>query len=138
MSKRVIINQAMLAVAEELADELRYIEVAKWNINGLTDSFWGNRVLALKQYPQKLIIKASKYISPIWEDDKNKDIAQPKIEIDMHWGNPRLSIRKVDGTFCCLSYNESGFREAQAFGEDGLPLAAKIKERIDKLINELL
>lgn len=138
MSKREIINKAMLVVAEELAYNLRYIEVSKWNINGLTDLFWGNRVTALKQYPQKLIIKACKYISPIWEDDKKRDISQPKIEIDMHWGNPRLSIRKVNGSFCCLTYKETGFSEAQVFGEDGLPLATSIKERIDKLINELL
>lgn len=130
------VNEAMLIVAEEVAHELGYIEVGKEVINGLQDNFWGNRVIAAKCYPQLVIVKSCKHILPQWEDEKDESKRKPKIEIDMHWGNPRLGIDYPDGSFCCLVYKAGKVSEAQAFGENGLSRAIDIKQRVDKLINQ--
>lgn len=130
------VNEAMLIVAEEVARELGYIEVGKEVINGLQDNFWGNRVIAAKCYPKLVIVKSCKYILPQWEDEKDESKRKPKIEIDMHWGNPRLAIDYPDGSFCCLVYKDGKVSEAQAFGESGLLRAIYIKQRVDKLINQ--
>lgn len=128
-------NQAMLIVAEQVAQENGYIEVSKHIIDASRDWFWGNRAAAqLSGKPIKT--EACKYILPIFEGEKDENKRRPKIEIDMHWGNPRLGIDLPDGTFCSLTYKNGICSEAQAFGEKGLAFALSIKDRIDYLINE--
>ena len=128
-------NQAMLIVAEQVAHENGYIEVSKHIIDARRDWFWGNRAAA--QLSGKTIqVAACKYILPIFEGEKDENKRRPKIEIDMHWGNPRLGIDLPDGTFCSLTYKNGICSEAQAFGEKGLAFALSIKDRIDYLIND--
>lgn len=130
------VNEAMLIVAEEVARELGYIEVSKEVINGLQDNFWGNRAAAAKCYPKLVIVKSCLYILPQWESEKDERKRNPKVEIDMYWGKPRLGIDYPDGSFCCLTYKDGKVSEAQAFGESGLLRAIYIKQRVDKLINQ--
>lgn len=128
-------NQAMLIVAEQVAKENGYIEVSKHIIDASRDWFWGNRAAA--QLSGKPIqITACKYILPIFEGEKDESKRRPKIEIDMHWGKPRLGIDLTDVTFCCLTYKDGICSEAQAFGEKGLAFALSIKDRINYLINK--
>ena len=127
-------NQAMLIVAEQVAKENGYIEVSKHIIDASRDWFWGNKVLSVMA-GKPLMITACKYILPMFEDEKDESKRRPKIEIDMHWGKPRLGIDLTDGTFCCLTYKDGICSEAQAFGEKGLAFALSIKDRIDYLIN---
>lgn len=124
------VNEAMLIVAEEVANKLGYIDTGKTVITGKRDWFWGNRVAAADKQ-----IVSCKYILPQWEGERDDRKRNPKIEIDMHWGNPRLGIDYPGGTFCCLTYKGEKVSEAQAFGENGLLCAISIKQRIDKLIN---
>lgn len=126
-------NQAMLIVAEQTAKELGYIETSKHTINALRDSFWGNIKKGIES-DRPLEVAACKYILPLFEDEGLNYYRKPKIWIDMHWGSPRLSICRTDGTFCCLTYKDGGCAEAQAFGEKGLELALSVKSRIDYLI----
>lgn len=130
------VNEAMLIVAEEVAQELGYIEVRKNIIHGERDSFWGNQYLA-KSRSTPLVVKSCMYILPQWEGEKNENKRSPKVKIDMHWGNPRLSIDYPDSSFCCLTYEDRKISEAQAFEENGLSRAIDIKQRIDKLINNV-
>lgn len=125
----------MLIVAEQVAKENSYIEVSKHIVDASRDWFWGNKAMA-KMSKSPVQIVSCKYILPIFEDEKDEDRRRPKIEIDMHWGRPRLGIDLIDGTFCCLTYKDGICREAQAFGEKGLAFALLIKERIDYLINK--
>lgn len=125
------VNEAMLIVAEEVARELGYIEVSREVINGLQDNFWGNRAMAADKQ-----VKSCKYILPQWEGERDENKRKPEIEIDMHWGRPRLGIDYPDSSFCCLTYKDGKVSEAQAFGENGLARAIDIKQRVDKLINQ--
>lgn len=126
-------NQAMLAVAEQVAREQGYIEVSRHTMNALRDKFWGNRALAaISQKPVE--ITACRYILPIFEGEKDENKRRPKIEIDMFWGRPRLGIDLPDGTFCCLTYKDGICSEAQAFGDKGLAFALSIKEKLDYLL----
>lgn len=125
------VNEAMLIVAEEVARELGYIEVSKNVIKGFQDDFWGNRAIAADKQ-----VKSCLYILPQWEGEKNENKRNPKVRIDMFWGNPRLGIDYPDSSFCCLTYKDGKVSEAQAFGESGLLRAIYIKQRVDKLINQ--
>lgn len=125
------VNEALLIVAEEVARELGYIEVSKHVINGFQDNFWGNRAIAADKQ-----VKSCLYILPQWEGEKDENKRKPKVKIDMHWGNPRLGIDYPDGSFCCLTYKDEKFSEAQSFNEKGLSHALDINQRINKLINQ--
>lgn len=125
------VNEAMLIVAEEVARELGYIEVGKEVIEGKNSWFWGNRAMAADKQ-----VKSCKYILPQWEGERDENKRKPEIEIDMHWGNPRLGIDYPDSSFCCLTYKVGKVSEVQAFGENGLSRAIDIKQRVDKLINQ--
>lgn len=129
-------NTAMLIVAEQVAREHGYIEVGKRTINALRDWFWGNRVAGLKQFPEPLVIQSVKYIQPIFEEDLDDNKRKPKIDIDMHFGKPRLTIDLPDGTMACVTYRDGRCSEAQAFGDRGLSFALDIKTRIDNLLKE--
>lgn len=131
------VNEAMLIVAEEVAKELGYIEVHKNVINGERDSFWGNKFIAAQSYPIPVVVKSCLYILPQMESEKDGNKRSPKVKIDMFWGSPRLGIDYPDSSFCCLTYKEGKVSEAQAFGENGLSRAFDIKQRIDKLINNV-
>lgn len=126
-------NEAMLIVAEQVAKEHGYIEVSKNAHNALRDRFWGNRAVAVMA-GNPVVITTCKYILPIFEGEKDESKRRPKVQIDMHWGKPRLGIDLPDGTFCCLTYREGICSEAQAFGENGLAFALSIKGRLDYLI----
>lgn len=54
----------MLIVAEEVANELGYIDTGKTVIIGKRDWFWGNRVAAADKQ-----IVSCKYILPQWEGE---------------------------------------------------------------------
>lgn len=127
----------MLMIAGQLAKEYGYIDLGQYDLDGVRSSFWGNRALAIERTVNgctPVIVKACKYILPIWEDELDRSKRRPNIEIDMHWGKPRLSIDLPDGTFCCLTYRDGVCSEAQAFGDNGLKFALSVKERIDNLL----
>lgn len=129
-------NEAMLIVAEQVAKEHGYIEVDRQINDGYHDSFWGNKVEAVKAMVagKPLSVETCMYILPIFEGEKDENKRRPKVQIDMHWGKPRLGIDLPDGTFCCLTYKNGICSEAQAFGENGLAFALSIKGRLDYLI----
>ena len=128
-------NTAMLIVAEQVAREQGYIEVGTRTIDALHDWFWGNRAVALEQYPKPLVVQSVKYIQPIFEDEQDNSKRKPKISIDMHFGKPRLTIDLPDGTMACVTYDRDGkCSEAQAFGDRGLSFALEVKTRIDFLL----
>lgn len=126
----------MLIVAEQVAHEHGYIEVSRHEINALRDRFWGNQVLGVKAMSEgkQVKIKSCKYILPQFEEDIDNGKRRPKIDIDMHWGKPRLGIDLPDGTSCFLTYKDGKCSEAQAFGESGLSFAVSIQSRIEELI----
>lgn len=130
-------NQAMLKVAEFMARWYGFIEVSKHTINAERDSFWGNQYLGIKARLEgyTLEIQSCKYIYPQFEEEKDERKRRPKIEIDMHFGKPRLGIDLPDGTSCFLTYRDNICSEAQAFGDRGIALAQSVKEKIDYFIN---
>ena len=130
-------NQAMILVAEMTAREYGYIEVSKHTIYAERDAFWGNKFLGVKAKMEggSLELNSCKYILPQFESDNEKNKCCPKIEIDMHFGSPRLGIRLPDGTSCYLTYRENTCSEAQAFGERGVAFTLSIKDKIDYYIN---
>lgn len=131
------VNEAMLQVAKETALEYGFIEVDVGStIDAAKDWFWGNQAIGIMAQlrGEKHEIVGCKYILPLWEEEKeNTGTLAPSVKIDMHWGNPRLSVRLADKTFACVTYEDCTFREAQAFGEHGLELAASLKIKIDEL-----
>lgn len=132
------VNQAMLIVAEQTAKEHGYIEVSNHIIDAKRDWFWGNQVLAAKalaEGKEAIKVQACLYVLPQFEEDKDTSKRRPKIQIDMHWGKPRLGIDLPDGTSCFLTYKDNICNEAQAFGEKGLTFALAIKEKIQFFIN---
>ncbi|MBR5271782.1 MAG: hypothetical protein IKU25_00455 [Clostridia bacterium] len=130
-------NQAMLLVAENTAKEYGYIEVGKRTIDAMKDNFWGNNYLGVKAMMEgrSITVESCKYIIPMFEEDREKVSRRPKIEIDMHFGKPRLGIDLPSGTSCFLTYRDNICTEAQAFGNNGLAFALSIKDKIDYLIN---
>lgn len=130
-------NQAMLLVAENTAKEYGYIEVGKRTIDAMKDNFWGNNYLGVKAMMEgySITVESCKYIIPMFEEDRDKVSRRPKIEIDMHFGKPRLGIDLPGGTSCFLTYRDNICTEAQAFGNNGLAFALSIKDKIDYLIN---
>ena len=130
-------NQAMLLVAEQTAREYGYIEVGKRTIDAMKDNFWGNNYLGVKAMMEgySITVESCKYIIPMFEEDREKENRRPKIEIDMHFGKPRLGIDLPGGTSCFLTYRDNICSEAQAFGNNGLAFALSIKDKIDYLIN---
>lgn len=133
------VNEAMLIVANKLATEWGYIEDSTFNINAIKDSFWGNQAIGLQAYYERkpeVIVNACKYIYPVFDFEKGNGQRSPCIEIDMHFGKPRLSVRKQDDTFACLTYKDGVFSEGQAFNEYGPELLMELKKSIDDLIKE--
>ena len=133
------VNDAMLAVAQNLAQKYGYIEVeASATHNALNDQFWGNVAIgiAARKSGQVVDIKTCRYIIPTFEEEKIGGCnGNPRIHIDMFWGKPRLNISLPDKTFACLTYEASALSEAQAFGPAGLELAAEVKKQIDSLLD---
>ena len=131
------VNQAMLEVAALTARWYGFIEVSKHTINAEREPFWGNRYLGLEARlkGRTLEIQSCKYIYPQFEGERDEKKRRPKIEIDMHFGKPRLGIDLPDGTSCFLTYRDNICSEAQAFGDKGIALALSVKEKIDYLIN---
>lgn len=130
-------NQAMLIVAEQAAKDFGFIEVNKHRIDAELDSFWGNKVIGIKarlKGERPVIVNACEYIIPQFEEDRDKNKRTPRIQIDMHWGKPRLGIDLPNGTSCFLTYKDDLCIEAQAFGDKGLTFALCIKDKIDYLI----
>lgn len=131
------VNEAMLIVAKKLASEWGYIEDSTFNINAIKDCFWGNQAIGLQAFYEnkpEVIVSACKYISPMFDFEKEDGKRSPSIEIDMHFGKPRLSVRNRDNTFACLTYKDGVFSEGQAFYEKGPELLMELKKSIDDLI----
>lgn len=127
------VNQIMLIVADEIARENGYIQIEEKTITGKTDWFWGNRAACPEAQ-----VKSRTYVRPAWEDEQETSRYRPcKIYIDMNWGKPRIHVT-TNNAFCCLTYSQDGFTEAQAYGENGLDEAVSLKNKIDKLIRNKL
>ena len=96
-------NQAMLIVAEQAAKDFGFIEVSKHRIDAERDLFWGNKMIGIEsrlKSGKPVIVDACKYIIPQFEEDRDKNKRTPRIQIDMHWGKPRLGIDLPNGTSC--------------------------------------
>ncbi len=122
----------MLKLAEEYASEFGYKKVKIEVLDARNDDFWGNRFVAeMSKVPVRVTTCLYK---PELTDEEKKE-RSPRIEIDMHFGDPRLSIEKPDKTFACVTYNISNKCEsAQAFKENGILFALELKQRIDNLL----
>lgn len=121
------VNEAMLAVADEIAKENGYIMTREpYKHYARKDNFWGNLVQSVKE--PDLHILTAEYILPAFENEPSH-----RIDIDMFFGKPRLNVRLPDA--CAhLTYRDGVLSEAQAFLEGGLALAVNLKERIDILL----
>lgn len=124
------INEAMLAVAEEIAREYGYILIDESIILGKNHWFWGNK----RHYPG-VQVKSRTYILPVWEEEHDiPNYIGCKIYIDMYWGTPRIDVTYPDGSCCCLSFNAENRVDAQAFGNVGLEKAVDLKNAILELV----
>jgi hypothetical protein len=137
-----IVNQALLKVAEEIAQKFGYIETDRRTEDLTKDKFWGTSFCAAKRYLRTNEVptfESVRYSYPIFEDDVDESKPRPKIELRVRFENPRIDIRFPDGGFIGLEYKPDTheFSEAQIFGEDGYWKLPYVKERIDQLINSL-
>ena len=132
------VNDAMLTVAKSMAYLYGYIEVEEpKKHNAINDGFWGNVALGIEaeRNGQELEIISCLYIIPTFEEEKEGGCnGTPRININMYWGRPRLSVSLPDKTFACLTYKDGQCGEVQAFGPAGLELATSIKSQIDQLL----
>lgn len=121
------VNEAMLIVAEKEAKKYGYIEVSKGVLDAKKDIFWGNKMLGLTS-KEPIIIKTCKYILPVFEEEQEPNKSNPRILIDMYWGEPRIRISLPDDTAACLTYKNNVCNEVQAFKENGIKLTEEQKE----------
>lgn len=130
-------NEAMLVLAEKIAGEYGYIDTGKFTIDATKDSFWGNRslgVIAKYEGKPKIVVNACRYIKPVFDFEQEERKRVQRIEIDMHFGKPRLHVHLPDGTFACLTYEDGHFTEGQAWEENGPALLSSLKAEIDSMI----
>ncbi len=124
-----IANKAMLRFAEEYARENWYLE--GWQ---RPDDFWGN-ACDRRLHPDKPQVVRVSYVAPVFDEDREglSYWKVPRVEIESNFGQPRLCVVDRSGNFCCLSYDRDtgAFKEAQAWGKDGLSLAVSVKSHID-------
>ena len=146
MKNMTIICSAMHDVAEQIARENGFILVANEDRLLRKDKFWGNSYVAVEYlmkhgYKEELKYEYFKFVYPIFEEEKNEKFASPKIELDMHFGNPRLTVYHKDnaGGFC-LTYSRERlkFSEAQVFGEHGFEMAIEAKTAIESILEKFL
>lgn len=129
----------MLFEAEKLAARYGYIEVDRRTIKSNQDDFWGNTIVAIVAYAKKEKmpeVQACRYIKPVFDEDRNFKTKIPNVDIDMYWGNPRISVITPDGAFACLTYEDDICKDVQALGEKGVNLLLEIKNDLDRLIRE--
>lgn len=126
----------MLEVAALIARRYGFIEIGQRTINAERDKFWGNICLGIKARMEgrTIEIQSCKYIYPQFEGERNEKQRSPKIEIDMHFGNPRLCIDLPDGTSCFITYKDNTCIEVHTFGENGVRFAMYVTRRIDTFI----
>ena len=137
-----IICSAMRDVAEQIAREKGFILVANEERLLRKDKFWGNSCVAVEYliehgYKEELKYEYFKFIYPFFDEDKNEKFESPKIELDMHFGNPRLTVyHKGKAGGFCLTYSRKTlkFSEAQVFGEHGFEMALEAKTAIERLL----
>ena len=126
------VNEAMIKVAEEVAREYGYICVHEpYKHYAMRDKFWGNIAAAVEAKDYNLHITSVKYIRPAFEGENIY-----RIDIDMHFGKPRLNVRLPDGNSAHLFYKNGLLSETQTFGWLSLTLAAHLQERIDYYMNK--
>lgn len=138
-----LLCKAMLHAAEIIARANGYIMVAQEERFLHKDRFWGNRMVAYEYakkhgYKKMLSYQYFKFIYPQFEEDVDENKSKPKIELDMHFSNPRVTVYSYDGAGSfCLSYNPEThrFSEAQVWGELGFPRAELFKEYIEEYID---
>lgn len=136
------ITEAILKVANNYGRLHGYILTEEGALDAAKSKFWGNLAASIKHKSEtgkSLVIPYVKYILPMFED--NEEVEKhgvPKVEIDMHFGNPRLSIRTNKFDFCCLTFNRdtSRFTESQAWGDRGIELALSIKMQIENNLKQ--
>lgn len=136
------ITEAILKVANDFGRLHGYILIEEGELDAAKSRFWGNIAVSIKykhETGKSLVIPYVKYILPTFEDNEEvKKHGIPKVEIDMHFGNPRLNIRTKNLDFCCLTFNRdtSRFTESQAWGDRGIELALSIKMQIENNLKQ--
>lgn len=136
------ITEAILKVANDFGRLHGYILIEEGDLDAAKSRFWGNIAVSIKykhETGKSLVIPYVKYILPTFEDNEEvKKHGIPKVEIDMHFGNPRLSIRTKNFDFCSLTFSRDSarFRESQAWGDRGIELALSIKKQIENNIKQ--
>lgn len=136
------ITEAILKVANNYGRLHGYILTEEGALDAVKSKFWGNLAASIKyehETGKSLVIPYVKYILPTFEDNEEvKKHGIPKVEIDMHFGNPRLSIRTKNFDFCCLTFSRDSarFRESQAWGDRGIELALSIKMQIENNLKQ--
>lgn len=130
----------MLKVAEEYAMKYGYIETSHKVENLMLSDFWGTSFSATKKYIETNVVptfESIRYIYPIFDYEQEEGKRVPKIELDVRFENPRISVRFPDGGFVSLEYKPDSheFSEAQIFGEVGFQKLPVVKQRIEELIS---
>lgn len=137
-----LLCKAMLHAAEIIARANGYIMVAQEERFLHKDTFWGNVMVAYEyakkhDYKKLQSYQYFKFIYPQFEEDIDENKSKPKIELDMHFGNPRVTVYGHDGAGSfCLSYKSEThqFSEAQVWGELGFPRAELFKGYIEEYL----
>lgn len=126
-------TEAILQIAQEFAEKLNYKRssvLPESNIDTLYYEF--NKMLTQSKNTEMLSIR---YVPDDYMDEKYLNKRRPKIEIDIFWGNPRLTIDLKDGTMASIVYCDNELVQVQAFGIHGLKFLNEVKSHIDNLIN---
>lgn len=138
--------KAIREVADKFARDNGYILVVDEVKYLHKDTFWGNAAIGTKyamdhDFKKFITYKSFKYVYPLSEEEKDSKKSTPKIELDMYWGDPRITVLTKDesGSFC-LTYSSKTrkFSSAQVWEEKGFERALDMKNAIEQKLVELV
>lgn len=144
-----LLNEAMVRVARWYAQYFGYIEIEDREVDVLKEEkFWGNVLVASQycsnhDYKKRFTYHKVLFVQPMLEEEKPEGKRVGKIEIDLLFGAPRLSVYYPSyvktGEMVNLTYEPETmeFRESQVWGKNGFEYAIYLKGRVDGAIAKL-
>lgn len=144
-----LLNEAMVRVARWYARYFGYIEIEDREVDVLKeDKFWGNVALATKfamdsNFQKRFTYHKVLFVQPLFEDEKPEGKRIGKIEIDLLFGSPRLTVYYPSyiktGEMVNLTYDPETleFQESQVWGKNGFDYGIYLKGRVDGAIAKL-
>lgn len=144
-----LLNEAMVMVARWYARYFGYIEIEDREVDVLKeDKFWGNVALASKfamdsNFQKRFTYHKVLFVQPLFEDEKPEGKRIGKIEIDLLFGSPRLSVYYPSyintGEMVNLTYEPETLelQESQVWGKNGFDYGVNLKGMVDIVIEKL-